>query len=327
LACHFGILDQYQIHGVGVKTAFVFPGQGSQYVGMAQDLVANYAQARTLFEQADSILGFSLSALCFQGPENVLTDTVNAQPALLTHGIAALRILQALTPELRPEYVAGHSLGEYSALVAADAIDFSDALVLVRERGRVMKQAGEIMPGAMASVLGLDQAALESVCNETGAQIANYNNPGQIVISGSKESIERATELAKSRGARRVILLAVSIASHSRLMEQAAREFSPAVERTKFRVPRIPVISNVTAQPMTEIGVIKDELVKQLTSSVQWIKSVEYMVAQGATHFMELGPKDAVAGMIRRVNKEVHVNGIGDVASIKAFLESKPSGG
>jgi len=301
------------------KIAFVFPGQGSQYVGMGQDLVAEYAVARTLFEQADATLGFSLAALCFTGPENALTDTLNAQPALLTHSIAALRVLQTLAPDIAPAFVAGHSLGEYSALVAADVMDFPDALRLVRERGRVMKAAGERTPGAMAAVIGLETDALERVCAEAGAQIANYNAPGQIVISGARDTLDRAMTLAKTRGAKRVIPLAVSIASHSRLMESAAREFAAAVASTPMRAPRLPVISNVTALPLERVDDIRAELVAQLTSSVQWIKSIEYILAQGATHFIELGPKDVLAGLIRRINKDAHAISLGDVASVKGF--------
>ncbi|MBM3129950.1 MAG: ACP S-malonyltransferase [Chloroflexi bacterium] len=305
-----------------VKTAFIFPGQGSQYVGMAQDLVAAYPHARAIFDQADATLGFALSSLCFTGPENDLTDTINAQPALLTHSIAALRVLQTLRPDFAPAFVAGHSLGEYSALVAADALDFADALKLVRERGRVMKAAGQKTPGAMAALIGIDTAALESVCAETGAQIANYNAPGQIVISGEKDALTRAVELAKTRGAKRAIVLAVSIASHSRLMENAAREFANAVAATPFRAPKMPVVSNVAAQPLTTVEEIRCELVAQLTSSVQWIKTIEYIAAQGATKFIEIGPKDVLAGLIRRIAKDVHAVSIGDVASVKGFGEA-----
>jgi [acyl-carrier-protein] S-malonyltransferase len=305
--------------------AFVFPGQGSQYVGMAQDLVATYPQARARFEQADATLGFALSSLCFNGPENELTDTINAQPALLTHSIASLDVLQTLQPNLTPAFVAGHSLGEYSALVAADALDFTDALKLVRERGRVMKAAGEKTPGAMAAIIGMDTTTLESVCAETGVQIANYNAPGQIVISGEKDALQRAVELAKTRGAKRAIVLAVSIASHSRLMQDAAREFAHAVAATPLRTPKIPVISNVTAKPLTSVEDIRHELVTQLTSSVQWIKSIEYIIAQGVTQFIELGPKDVLAGLIRRINANVHAISIGDVASVKAFGERRTS--
>jgi [acyl-carrier-protein] S-malonyltransferase len=301
--------------------ALVFPGQGSQYVGMAQDLVATYPQARAVFEQADATLGFALSALCFNGPESELTDTLNAQPALLTHSIAALRVLQTFQPNLMPAFVAGHSLGEYSALVAADALDFADALKLVRERGRVMKRAGERTPGAMAAIIGMDTAALESVCAETGVQIANYNAPGQIVISGEKAALQRAVERARAQGAKRAIVLAVSIASHSRLMEDAAREFADAVAATPLRAPRIPVISNVTAQPLSDVNEIQRELVAQLTASVQWVKSIEYIIAHGVTQFIEIGPKDVLAGLIRRINSSVHALSIGDVASVKAFAE------
>lgn len=304
-----------------VNTAFIFPGQGSQYVGMGQDLVTAYPEARTIFEQADATLGFALSALCFGGPEDVLTDTLNAQPALLTHGVAALRVLQKIQPDVMPAFVAGHSLGEYSALVAADAIEFTDALKLVRERGRVMKSAGEKNPGAMAAMIGIETAALEAVCAETGVQIANYNAPGQIVISGAKDSITRAVELAKARGAKRGILLAVSIASHSRLMESAAREFAAAVASTPIRTSKIPVISNVTALPLGTADGIRHELVAQLTSSVQWTKSIEYIAAQGVTRFVELGPKDVLAGLVRRIDKNLHAISVGEVASVKAFGE------
>ena len=309
-----------------MPVTFVFPGQGSQYVGMGQDLVAAYPQAHAIFEQADAVLGISLTSLCFGGPENVLTDTLNAQPALLTHSIAAWRVLQSFWPSETPAFVAGHSLGEYSALVAADVLDFADALRLVRERGRLMKEAGDRMPGAMAAIIGMDDAALEAVCQESGTQIANYNSPGQIVISGSKDAMERAYALARARGARRVLPLAVSIASHSTLMESAAREFERTVAQTPMRAPQVPVISNVTALPL-KADQIKHELVSQLTSSVQWVKSIEYAIAHGATNFVELGPKDVLAGLIRRINRDTHAISVGDVASVKAFVESKSIGG
>lgn len=302
-----------------MKAAFVFPGQGSQYVGMGQDLVAAYPEARTLFEQADAVLSVPLSQLCFSGPEDVLTDTINAQPALLTHSVATLRVLQAIKRNATPAYAAGHSLGEYSALVAADVMEFTDALKLVRERGRVMKEAGNKSPGAMAAVIGMDDTALEAICRETGAQIANYNSPGQIVISGTKDALERTIVLAKTRGARRTIPLAVSIASHSRLMEPAAREFADAVACTPMRAPKIPVVSNVAALPLNSVAEIKHELVAQLTSSVQWVKSIDYITAQGVTSFVELGPRDVLAGLIRRINKDAHAISVGDAASVKTF--------
>lgn len=305
-----------------MNLAFIFPGQGSQFVGMGKELVENYPQARQIFDDADRVLGFSLSQLCFSGPETMLTDTINAQPALLTHSIAAWRVLTDLRRDFAPIFVAGHSLGEYSALVAADALDLADAVKLVRERGRLMKAAGENNPGAMASVLNMDVVPLEKVCAETGAQIANYNNPGNIVISGTMGAIEQAATLAKARGARRVITLAVSIAAHSRLMESAAREFANAVEAAPIRPPRVPVISNVTALPITKVTAIKKDLVDQLTSGVQWIKSVEYMAARGVNQFIEFGPKDATAGMVRRIVSNVDAVSIGDPASVRAFVEA-----
>lgn len=309
-----------------MKTAFVFPGQGSQYVGMGQDLAAEYPAARSVFEQADAILGFPLAQLCFTGPDTTLTDTVNAQPALLTHSVAAWRVLQFVSPGLAADFVAGHSMGEYTALVAAGVIDFAQALELVRERGRVMKRAGEETPGSMAAVIGMNDAALEGVCRETGAQIANYNSPGQIVISGSQAAIQQASALAKERGAKRVLPLAVSIASHSRLMESAAKEFEAAVAAVSLRPPTVPVISNVTAQPLTNADEIKREMIDQLTRSVQWTRSIEYLIAQGVANFVELGPKDVLAGLVRRIHKEARAISVGDVASVKAFLENKPTG-
>ncbi len=304
-----------------MKTAFVFPGQGSQYVGMGQDLLEAYPVARAVFDEADAVLRFRLSKLCFEGPESDLTDTINAQPALLTHSIAAWRVLQSMAGDITPAFTAGHSLGEYSALVAAGALRFSDALRLVHDRGRAMKAAGDRHPGMMAAMIGIGDAELERVCHETGAQIANYNAPGQIVISGSKDDMERAMALAKTRGARRVVPLAVSIASHSRWMESAAQDFAASVESTPMRAPSVPVISNVTARPLATVEEIRKELVLQLTSSVQWVKSVEFMIDQGATRFVELGPKDVIAGLVRRINKDVHAVSVGDVAGVKAFAE------
>lgn len=306
-----------------MDTAYLFPGQGSQYVGMAQDLVANYPVAKATFDEADAALGMPLSRLCFTGPENVLTDTINAQPAILTHSVAALRVIQSHDPTAAFSFGAGHSLGEYSALVAAGVMDFADGVRLLRERGRVMKAAGDTNPGMMAALLAVDLPTVEQICRETGVQIANHNAPGQIGISGSKPDMERAIALAKERGARRVVPLAISIAAHSRWMEPAAQEFARAVAATPMREPRLSVISNVTALPLAGVDEIRRELVTQLTVPVQWVKSVEYMVGHGVTHFVEVGPKDVLAGLVRRINKDVHAVSIGDVAGVKAFVQSK----
>ena len=315
-----------------MKTAFVFPGQGSQYVGMGRDLYEAYPEARVLFDEAARILGFPLSKLCFEGPREELGDTINTQPALLTVSVVLLRITSAELStgleldQLSPVTVAGHSMGEYTALVAAGALDFADGLKLVRERGRVMKEAGELNPGAMAAIIGLDVGTLEGICQEASfqlpasiVQIANYNSPGQIVISGHKEALGRAMELAKERGARRVIPLAVSIASHSPLMRSAAEAFASIVAQVDFHQPRVPVVANVTAAPITTIAEIREELVEQLTSTVRWVESVQYMIAQGVTTFVEIGPKNVLTGLIRRIDKSVRTVNVGDVEGIEAL--------
>jgi len=305
------------------KVAFVFPGQGSQYVGMGRDLYETYAEARALFDEADSILGFPLSKLCFEGPKDELNDTINTQPALLTVSVALLRILEL--DQLSPATVAGHSMGEYTALVAAGALDFADGPKLVRERGRVMKEAGGQNPGGMAAVLGLEAETLDEICQmasqETGGivQLANYNSPGQIVISGHKEALGRALELANERGARRVIPLAVSIASHSPLMRSAAQALADIVAQVDFHQPRVPVVANVTAAPITTAAEIREELVGQLTSTVRWVESVQYVIAQGVTTFVEIGPKNVLTGLIRRIDKSVRTVNVGDVAGVEAL--------
>ena len=321
------------------KVAFVFPGQGSQYVGMGRDLYETYAEARALFDEADAIMGFPLSRLCFEGPKEELGDTINTQPAILAMSAACFKALctrykvqgkgrENLGPgtlNLEPAFVAGHSMGEYTALVAAGALDFADGLKLVRERGRVMKEAGEQNPGGMAAVLGLGADILDEICQaasqETGGivQLANYNSPGQIVISGHKEALGRALDLSKERGARRVIPLAVSIASHSPLMQTAAEAFASVVAQVDFHQPRVPVVANVTAAPITTVAEIREELVKQLTSTVRWVESIQYMIAQGVTTFVEIGPKNVLTGLMRRIDKSVRTVNVGDVAGVEAL--------
>jgi [acyl-carrier-protein] S-malonyltransferase len=310
-----------------LKIAFVFPGQGSQYVGMGRDLYETYPDAKALFDEAERVLGFSLSTLCFEGPKEELDDTINTQPALLTVSVALLRILES--HQFGPATVAGHSMGEYTALVAAGALDFADGLKLVRERGRVMKEAGEQNPGGMAAVLGLEAETLDEICQmssqETGGivQLANYNSPGQIVISGHKEALGRALELAEEGGAKRVIPLAVSIASHSPLMQRAAESFASIVAQVDFHQPQVPVVANVTAKPITTVAEIREELVEQLTSTVRWVESIQYMIAQGVTTFMEIGPKNVLTGLIRRIDKSVRTVNVGDVAGVEALISEE----
>jgi [acyl-carrier-protein] S-malonyltransferase len=287
------------------RVALVFPGQGAQYVGMGRDLCEQYAVARAVFEQAEAVLGFSLSELCFHGPEEDLNDTANAQPAIVTMSMAALEVLrERLGGKLAPVFVAGHSLGEYTAWLAAGVLDLPASLRLVRERGRVMREAGERYPGAMAAVLGMDVAALQAVCDEVGdVWLANDNSPGQIVLSGSKPALERALQLASARGAKKTVLLAVSIAGHSPLMASAADAFAPTVNQVPLARAEVPVIANVTALPLAEPAEIRHEMLQHLTAGVRWVDSVRYMIDHGVQTFVEVGPKDVLCGLIRRIDR------------------------
>jgi [acyl-carrier-protein] S-malonyltransferase len=303
------------------KVAYVFPGQGSQSTGMGLDLYNSYTSAREVFDEADASLGFSLSRLCFEGPEEELTKTHNVQPAILVVSIACLKALEnAATAHLPlPVFLAGHSLGEYTALVAAGALGLADAVLLVRERGRLMYEAGLRNPGSMLAVIGLDEETVKDVCLQTRTEISNINCPGQIVISGTVQALAEANRLAKTRGARAIIPLKVSGAFHSALMEPVIAEFSKIVSNVRFRSPSIPVISNVTAQPLTDIDSIKKELVKQLRNCIQWQRSVEYVIRSGVVTFYEIGPGRVLSGLIKRINSELpvfNISGIEDIAQL-----------
>jgi [acyl-carrier-protein] S-malonyltransferase len=276
---------------------------------MGRSLFENYPVARDTFAQADETLGFLLSQLCFDGPAAALNDTLNTQPAVLTASVAAYRVLQEHRPE-EPVFVAGHSMGEFSALVATEAISFRDGLSLVRERGWLMKQAGEEQPGGMLAVLGLDRQPVEEACaiarERTGAYVgvANDNCPGQIVVSGKYEALEQAARIAEELGARRVKRLQVSIAAHSPLMTPAAEAFRGHLVATSVGKPRVPVVTNATASPLTEPPAIRDALAAQLTSPVRWTESVAWMVAQGVDCFVEVGPGKVLTGLVRRIAPE-----------------------
>jgi len=303
------------------KVAYVFPGQGSQSVGMGLDLYNAYTSAREVFDQADDSLGFPLSRLCFEGPEEELTKTNNVQPAILVVSVACLRALEeAGVADLpSPTFVAGHSLGEYTALVAADVLSLSDAVLLVRERGRLMYEAGLKNPGTMLAVIGLGEETVREVCIETGAEISNVNCPGQIVISGAMQAVAEAGKLAKAKGARALIPLKVSGAFHSALMEPVIAEFSKIVSSFRFRPPSTPLVSNVTARPLADVDSIKEELVKQLRNCIQWQGSVEYMANRGVNTFYEIGPGKVLTGLIRRINSELqtfNVSGIEGIAQL-----------
>jgi len=290
-------------------TAYVFPGQGSQYVGMAKDIFDSHPASRALIEKADAILGVPLSSICFNGPEEELRQTKNTQPAIFLHSIALFSAMGE-----QPSMVAGHSLGEYSALVAAGALSFEDALRLVRLRGELMQRSGEEHPGTMAAVVGLPGQIVEEVCRDAApagiVQPANFNAPGQIVISGSAAGVRKAMEIAKSRGARMVKELVVSGAFHSPLMGSAKEGLRAALQKTVILDARIPVYTNVTAEPVTRAGEIRELLYLQLSSPVRWEESVRNMIRDGASRFVEIGPGKVLQGLAKRIDPAAETAGV-----------------
>jgi [acyl-carrier-protein] S-malonyltransferase len=319
------------LNSMKAKIAFVFPGQGSQFVGMGKQLFDASPAARRIFEQADQVLGFPLSTLCFEGPQDALDDTYNAQPAILTVSIACLEALKEKFGPLgylgTPKLVAGHSMGEFTALVAAGVIDFEDALKLVRERGRLMKETGEQRPGGMAAVIGLDEKALAEVVLEAQSEgivtLANANSPGQTVLSGEIAALTRAMELAKARGAKLVQRLAVSIASHSPLMAHAALHFQELVNRIHLRPPQIPLIANISAQTLTTVEELRAELSEQLTRPEQWTRSVQMMVAEGVDTIVEIGPKGVLTGLVKRITPDAKPFALTDAEVVKLLLAAE----
>jgi len=313
--------------------AFVFPGQGSQYVGMGKALYDASETARRVFRRADEILGFALTKLCFEGPEQDLNDTINAQPAILTVSVACLNAMrerwQLMGQVVAPRYVAGHSLGEFTALVAADVIDFDTALVLVRERGRLMKENGKERPGGMLAVLGLEREIVEGVVAEAAdcgvITLANANSPGQLVLSGEAAALDRAAELARARGAARVVRLPISIASHSPLMARAAAQFGEIVARLPLRQPRIPVVANITGQILTSADDIRRELADHILKPVLWTTSVVEMVARGSAEFLEIGPGQVLTGLIRRISQDSQAVSLND-REVARVLTPSPLG-
>lgn len=293
---------------------------------MVHDVAAVSPTARAVLAAADATLGFSLSDLIFNGPQSDLDDTLNAQPALLTASVALLRALheQAAAEGIdlpAPRLVAGHSLGEYSALVAAEALDFPDGLRLVRERGRLMKQAGASRPGGMAALIGADDATAEAVAAAlTEVQVANFNSPGQVVLSGSAEGLAALPEVARAHGVRKVIPLAVSIAAHSPLMAGIVDEYRAAVEATPLRAPRVPVLSNVTAQPLTDVADVRRDLVAQMTAPVRWVADVQALADAGVTSFVEIGPGNVLTGLVKRIVKDANARALGTPDDIAAYL-------
>jgi [acyl-carrier-protein] S-malonyltransferase len=322
------------------QVAFLFPGQGSQAVGMGADLYASSSAARRVFEASDEALGFSLSGLCFNGPEETLRKTINAQPAIVTTSLAFLATFQeTLSPgssswstPLRPAFTAGHSVGEWTALVASGSLELTEAVKQVRERGRLMDHEEGLCPGSMAAIIGMEAAPLQEICQEVSSQhpkmagthpgqgqviIANYNAPGQIVLSGENEALSQACALAKARGAKKVMPLAVSGAFHSPVMQPAISGLATSLQNANLRNAAIPIISNISATPLQDAETLRTELAEQIAASVQWIRSIEYLTSAGVTTFIEIGPGKALTGMIKRIAKDVNTINISSVSEIE----------
>lgn len=320
-----GVLGAGCIAGMS-KTAFLFAGQGAQAVGMGKDLAASFPTARALFDQANAVLGYDLASICFEGPESALTQTENAQPGIYLVSWVALRLLQERVPTLQADATAGLSLGEFTALAAAGTLSFEEGLTITRLRGRFMQEACDATRGGMAAVIGLDEGPCREVCEATGVTLANLNCPGQIVISGELDRIPAAVEAAKARGAKKAIPLTVAGAYHSPLMSSAQPRLSEALSRVQLRTPRVPVISNVTALPHGPADTISAVLVDQVTSSVRWEASMRYLLAQGFTRFIELGPGSALSGFLRRIDKSAQAFTVSDVPSLEATVKALGGG-
>jgi len=302
-----------------MSEAWVFPGQGSQETGMGRDLYEAYAAARDMYDRADSVLGRPISQLCFEGPADELGKTTNAQPGIFVTSMALLAVArEAGMLSGNPAFVSGHSMGEYSALCAADALDFDAGLRLVETRGKVTQAAADASPGGMAAILGLDEEAARDVCNEAGAELCNINSPGQIVIGGMKAEVAKACELALTAGAKRAIALDVGGAFHTSLMQPAVEPMREAVAAAGLRVPRVPFVANATADAMTNVDAIGDELVFQLMNPVRWVQCVEYMAAEGVTSFVEIGPGRVLSGLIKRIAPSAETRSINGVGSLVA---------
>lgn len=305
------------------KTAFVFPGQGAQAIGMGKDVFEALPQSRAVFEKGDEVLGFSLSGLVFEGSEDELKQTVNTQPALLTTSTAYLKAYEL--QGIKPDYVAGHSLGEYSALVAAGVLSYEDAVSLVRLRGRFMEEAVPSGEGAMAAVLGAEREALAELCRSvsnpgSSVELANINCPGQIVISGAKSAVDSVVERVKEAGGKRAILLEVSGPFHSSLMKQAAEQLERELKKVTFHSPSVPVVVNVTASPVMDPEMIRELLVRQVYSPVLWQDTIEWMIADGVDTFVEIGSGSVLAGLIRKIDKTVKVININSLESVQVAL-------
>jgi len=304
------------------KTALLFAGQGAQIVGMGHDLAQVHLTAKTLFQQAQEILGYDLQRLCFQGPESELTQTEHAQPAIYLVGWIAFQLLREQYPALEFHATAGLSLGEFTALAAAEVFTFEDGLRLVRQRGLAMQAACAQTQGAMAAIIGLEEAPTREVCAEAGVALANLNCPGQIVISGAVELIERACELARARGAKKALPLPVAGAYHSPLMASAQARLAQDLKQVTLKAPSVPVVSNVTAEPHGAPENISARLIEQVTSPVRWEAGIRHLLNQGFTRFIELGPGKALSGFLRRIDRNVESLNVADLPSLESTLQA-----
>ena len=302
------------------KTALLFAGQGAQVVGMGQDLAEKFPTAKSWFDRANTALGYDLSVVCFSGPEAELTKTENAQPGIFLVSWVAFQLLQEQVPQLKFEATAGLSLGEFTALTAAGALSFEDGLRVVRQRGKFMQEACEVTRGGMAAIIGLDEAPTREVCAEAGVVLANLNCPGQLVISGEAEKITKACELAKAKGAKRAIPLPVAGAYHSPLMASAQPKLAAELAKARLSTPVFPVIANVSAQPHG--ADVSAKLVEQVCASVLWENSMRYLLSQGFTRFIELGPGMALTGFMKRIDKTVQMLNVADVASLETTVKA-----
>lgn len=313
------------------QIAYLFPGQGSQMVGMGADFAQEHPAAKVIFDEADSLLEMPFSKLMFDGPEDDLNQTINTQPALYIASIAMLRVIEETLPHIQPAFLAGHSLGEFTALTAAGALSFADGLRLVRERGRLMGEAGEQHPGAMAALLGLDADTVTKICQDASDEtslpvvLANDNCPGQIVISGDTTALDKALELASDAGARKTVKLAVSVAAHSPLMQPASAQFTALLTEIDFQAPQTPVYGNVSAQSLNTVDDIRSELDQQLTQSVRWTETLQTMIADGATAFVEIGSGDVLTALVKRIDRKMPRHTVNSVEALQALGEAFPA--
>lgn len=299
------------------KSAVIFPGQGAQFVGMGRDLAEGIPGCKDLFDRASAVLGYDIADVCFNGPIERLTVSTNTQPAIFVHSVAAVTAWKLSRPDARWDFAAGHSVGEWTALHVAGAVSFEDAVKALKYRAQYIQEAAEARPGAMLAVIGAERAALEKICADSGAQMANFNSHDQVVLSGGAPAIDRAEQVARDLGIRKAIRLQVSGAFHSDLMRPAAERLASVIADMPFRMPDTPVVSNVTARPHTDPAAMKRLMLEQIYSPVRWCDSIEWMKAQGVTSYLECGPGKVLSGLVRRIDKPASLHSISDRSGLQ----------